>query len=507
MTDRSEGAGFDVLEITIADIHAAISAGEITATGLIDRYLSRITAYDERLNSLISINSHARDRASDLDADYEQNGFVGPLHGVPIILKDNYDTHDLPTTAGSVLFADAIPERDAFVVERLRSAGGVIVGKANLQELSFGVDTVSSLGGETRNPYHLEYRPAGSSGGTAAAIAANLGAVGTGSDTCSSVRSPPAFTNLVGLRPTHGLLSRSGIVPLSETQDIPGPITRTVEDAAKVLEAMVGFDRSDPVTARGHQAVPEEGYTASLDTEALADAKVGIVRALFGRQVKSHGTAAGAASITDITDAAVQEMAAAGATIVDPVELMEYSDLENARVIEYEFKRAFDRYLDERPDPPVDSLKELVSSGTIATPVEERIKESAILDIDTDSLETNVDYLQRLVRRDRLKDEVLSCFADLDLDALVYPPTTIPPVKRPASQPFEELNCELAAHTGLPAIVVQAGFTDTGLPVGIELLGHEFGEPRLFELAYSFEQRTKNRRPPEEFGSISGESR
>jgi len=235
---------FDLLEATVEEVHVAMEAGETTAERLVDRYLERIEAYDDELNAILTVNEAARDRAAELDERLEAGGLVGPLHGIPILLKDNHDTAGLPTTAGSTALAESVPDEDAFVVERLRAAGGIVLAKANLQEFSFGVDTISSLGGETRNAYDTDRRPAGSSGGSAAAVAANLGVVATGSDTCSSVRSPPAFHSLVGIRPTRGLVSRTGLVPLSETQDTPGPIARTVEDAARLLEAMAGYDPS-----------------------------------------------------------------------------------------------------------------------------------------------------------------------------------------------------------------------------------------------------------------------
>ena len=496
---------FDPLETTVADVHAAMEDGRVTAEGLVDRYLARIDAYDDDLNAILAVNGNARERARRLDERFERDGFVGPLHGVPLLLKDNQDTHDMPTTAGSTALAESRPPRDAFIVERLREAGAVVVAKANLQELSFGVDTISSLGDETRNAYDLDRRPSGSSGGTAAAIAANLATVGTGSDTCSSVRSPPAFNDLVGVRPTRGLVSRTGIVPLSESQDTAGPITRTVADAARLLEVMAGYDPDDPVTATGADEVPADGYVPHLDDEGLDGARIGVVRQFFGPREEENASEADAAAVTAVVEEAVAEMADAGATILDPVEVVDLDRLASARVLQYEFARDFDRYLSELGDAaPYDSLAEVYETGEIAPSIAARFEDADILDVDVGSLDSNAGYLRRLRRRQELKETALSRMVDLDLDALLYPPSRVPPVEIPTHQPFAEMNCELSAHTGLPAIVVPAGFTDDGLPVGVELLGREFAEPRLFELAYGFERATDHRRPPERFGTLHG---
>ncbi|MXR42133.1 amidase [Halobaculum sp. WSA2] len=498
---------FDLLEATVADVHAAMEAGEVTAEALVDRYLDRIDRYDDELNAVLTLNSDARERARDLDRQYEADGPVGPLHGVPTLVKDNHDTVDMPTTAGSVALADSRPPRDAAVVERLRDAGAVILGKTNLQELSFGVDTISSLGGETRNAYSRSHRPSGSSGGTAVAVAANLATLGTGSDTCSSVRSPPAFNACVGVRPTRGLVSRTGIVPLSLTQDTAGPITRTVGDAARMLEAMAGYDPADPVTARGADAVPDGGYVAHLDPDGLADARIGVARQFFGpREDPDDGVGtrtADAAAVTAVVDDAIATFESAGATVVDPVEVVDLGKLESARVLTYEWARDLARYLAEIGDAtPHDSLADVVETGSIVDPIADRIEESGALDVDPAAVGGDPDYLRRLRRREEVREETLATMVENDLDALLYPPSRVPPVEIPAHQPFEELNCELSAHTGLPSIVVPAGTTDEGLPVGVELLGRAFAEPRLFELASGFERSADPRSPPAGLGPL-----
>lgn len=499
MADHQLGDGFELLETTITQIHAAFESSAVTAEQLVTAYLSRIEIHDDTLNAIISINDDAIERARTLDATFESDGLVGPLHGIPTIVKDNHDTTDMPTTAGSQPLAEFVPQRDAVVVERLREAGAVIVAKANLQELSFGVDSISSLGGATRNPYALDRRPAGSSGGTAAAVAANLVTVGTGTDTCSSIRSPPAFTNLVGIRPTIGLVSRTGLVPLSTTQDTAGPITRTVADAARLLEVMAGFDPDDPVTATGVDRVPANGYTDHLDPHGLDGARIGILRDLFEITDPESPGADTASTVTATIETAIEKMETAGATIVEDVDLVDSAFVETARVVSTEFQRDFNAYLANRPETPVDSLGELVESGAMASSVECRIREAGILDTDADSLEEQPQYLRALTRRTATRNEIIAGLVADNLDAVVYPPSTVLPVEIPDHQPFSEMRCELAAHTGLPAIVLQAGFAHGEIPVGLELLGRPFAEPRLIELAYGFEQLTDFRRPPKQF--------
>lgn len=499
MTDRQRDGDFDPLETTVAEIHAAFEASALTAEELTEAYLDRIADHADTLNAVLTVNEDARSRASELDERFEAEGPVGPLHGIPTAIKDNHDTADMPTTAGSRLFAEFVPNEDAVVVERLREAGAVILAKTNLQELSFGVDSVSSLGGETRNPYALDRRPSGSSGGTVAAIASNLATVGTGTDTCSSVRSPPAFTNLIGLRPTRGLVSRTGLVPLSATQDTAGPITRTVADAARMLDAMVGYDPEDPVTALGVGEVPEAGYAANLDADGLEGARIGVVRDFFEVTDPENPVADTAGMVETVVESAMEELAAAGATLVDPVEVVDGEFLDSARVVVAEFARDFDAYLAAREGTPVDSLRELVESGTMAPSVEDRVLHGGILDVDVERLADDPEYLRALARRETIRTKTINRLVADDLDALLYPPSMALPVEIPDHQPFSEMRCELAAHTGLPSIVLPAGFADGAIPVGFELLGRPFDEPRLFDLAYAYERSADPRRPPERF--------
>jgi Asp-tRNA(Asn)/Glu-tRNA(Gln) amidotransferase A subunit family amidase len=308
----STAGSFVPEEATIAETVAALSAGRVTCVQVVQSYLNRIKAYDDQgpaLNAIITVNPKALDTAAEMDRIYlASKSALRALHCIPVILKDNYDTADMPTTGGSLTLAESVPLQDAFVVKKLREAGALILAKANLTELARGGTTVSSLGGQTRNPYDLTRTPGGSSGGTGAAIAASFGIIGTGSDTGQSIRSPASAHSLVGLRPTRGLISRSGIIPASTTQDEGGPITRTVEDAARVLDVIAGYDPADPITAFGVDKKPRT-YTAFLNRDGLKGARIGILMDFFGRDPVHL-------EVNGIVEAAIDKMTDAGATTI-----------------------------------------------------------------------------------------------------------------------------------------------------------------------------------------------
>src|ERR1700738_2598995 len=282
--DSAPDSSFHLMEASIADIHKALRAGTLTCHDLVQQYLDRIRAYDQQgptLKSILYVNPQSLQQADAMDQEFQHTHKLKPLSCVPMVLKDNFDTADMPTTAGSLALEGAQPESDAFAVKRLREAGALILGKANLSEFATGGISASSLGGQVKNPYDLTRTPGGSSGGTGAAVAANFAAVGTGSDTGGSVRSPASATSLVGLRPTRGLISRDGIVPVSFTQDTIGPMTRTVADTARILEFMVGYDPNEPVTAFSVGNVPKT-YAAFLQN-GLQGARLGLLTTLFGK--------------------------------------------------------------------------------------------------------------------------------------------------------------------------------------------------------------------------------
>lgn len=476
---------FDVMERSITELNEALELGEVTSQELVGLYLDRISAYDQqgpKLNTVITLNPRALEDAAALDAERASGSVRGPLHGLPVLVKDNYDTADMPTTAGVIGLATSIPADDAFQVRRISEAGAVILGKTNMPELARGITTISSLAGQTRNPYDPTRNPGGSSGGTGAAIAASLPAVGMGSDTCGSIRIPSSHHALVGLRGTRGLASGDGIIPLSTTQDIGGPLARSVEDLAITLDATVGFDPADPITELSQGNIPDS-YRAFLEGNSLQGARIGVVIGLMG----SGGAAQ---PVRDVIEAAIEKMRELGAEFLEVEELDITELLTDASVIGQEFKFDFDAYLAKTPDAPVRSLAQLMSLGLYHEAVDGGLRNS----LEVESLDTG-DYRERLARREEARAAVVGIMNDHELDALLYP--TIRQTARPIGQRQPGSGCALSAVTGLPAITVPAGFAVDGMPVGLELLGRPFAEPRLIGLAYAFEQATRHRRPPD----------
>jgi len=484
-------ADFPVEEATIADIHAAIAAGQVTCVQIVQAHLRRIDAYDQRgpaLNAIITINRAALDTAAEVDrARTASRSPFRPLECIPVILKDNFDTFDLPTTGGSVTFASSAPLTDAFVVKKLREAGAIVLAKANMTELALGGVTVSSLGGQTRNPYDLTRTPGGSSGGTGAAVAASFGVIGTGTDTGQSVRSPASAQALVGLRPTRGLVSRSGIIPVSPTQDEAGPIARTVRDTARMLDVMAGYDPGDPITAFGAHRIPPT-YTAVLDSGALTGARIGVLTEFFGREPVHE-------EVNLVTDAAIETMQRAGAVIVR-LSIPGLDQLtQNIQVADYEAKAALDAYLAARgPRTPVKSFEQFVARGEFHPYIK------ASLEAERRVSRDDAEYSTRLLRRGDLRAAVMNAFAAHQIDAILYPHQRRLVV--PIGEEQVERNGVLSNSTGFPAIAFPGGFSrptasaPLGVPVGIELLGPEWSEPALLRLAYAFEQLAKVRRPP-----------
>ena len=463
---------FDAFERTIPELQAAMERGETSSEQLVRQYLARIDAFNRdgpKLNALLYINPHAIEEAATLDRERAAGNIRGPLHGIPVLLKDNYDTHDMPTTAGAIAMAGFVPKDDAYQVRRLREAGAVFVGKTNLHEFARGIETISSLGGQTLNPYDPERNPGGSSGGTAAAVAANFAAVGMGSDTCGSIRIPAAHNNLFGLRVTQGLSNIDGIIPLSHTQDVAGPLARSMTDLATVLDVTVDTSGKLP-----------KSFGEYLQDDALAGARLGLLTAYL-RTNAPYG------EVSKLVREAVGIMRKAGAEIVEiDVEGLDEL-LRTTGVIDMEFKADLERYL-EKSDAPVRTLEEVLESGRYHAALEQRYRRSI------DASEKEDEYQERLARRAVLAELLTESMATHDLDALVYPTLRVKPVAVGQSQ-YGSL-CRIAAHSGLPAISLPAGFTPDGIPVGIELLAKAFDDSRLVALGYAWEQVASPRRPP-----------
>ena len=479
----------EVAEASVSDLQDAMTRGRATSVSLTRAYLARIAAYDQagpRLNAIIRVNPRALADAAARDAERQAGRVRGPLHGIPVILKDNYDTGDLPTTAGSLALANSQPARDGFVVRRLRDAGAIVLAKANMHELAAGITNISSLGGQTRNPYDPARCPGGSSGGTGAAIAASFAAIGWGSDTCGSIRIPSAFGSLVGLRPTIGLVSRSGIVPLSHTQDIGGPLARTVRDLAIALDVSVGEDPDDSSTVVGTPRFRATGatgaapFTAALTQATLQGARIGVFAPYF-RDTDPE--------IADSVRAALAVMRTRGATLVD-MAMPEFDTLlANTSVINMETKHDLAAYLAAVPQAPARTLGEIVARGQFDRELEVRFRSA-----DTFPALPNAAHSTALARQAALRARMEYLLDSLQLDAVAYPTVRQKPVFPGQVQPGS--TCPLGAQSGLPSIAMPVGFTGDGLPVSLELLGKAFSDVRLVQLAYAFERSAPRRRAP-----------
>jgi Asp-tRNA(Asn)/Glu-tRNA(Gln) amidotransferase A subunit family amidase len=475
---------FEVHEQSILDLQAAQTAGRATSRALVESYLARIQAYDQagpRLNAIVLINPRAREEADAMDRERADKKVRGPLHGIPVLIKDNYDTADMPTSGGSLGLATLQPAADAFQVKRLRDAGAVILGKTTMHELAAGITTISSLTAQTRNPYDLYRVPGGSSGGTGAAIGASFAAAGMGSDTCGSIRIPAANQNLVGLRGTHGLSSRTGVMPLSSTQDIAGPLARSVTDLAIMLDATVGEDPADPITKEGARHIPKS-YRDALDANGLKGARIGVLRALWGSAPED-------AEVAGILQKALDRFKAQGAEVVDIVVPGAEELLRDSSVIGDEFKFDLAAYLAKQPNAPVTSLGEIIERGLHHAELDATFRlRNAPEKRDTEH------YRQALIRRRALRSALVTTLEDQRIDALAYPTLRRKPALIGEAQ--AGTTCQLSAHSGLPAIAIPAGFTADGLPIALELLGGAWEEAKLLNYAFAWEQAAKPRKAP-----------
>ena len=475
---------FEVFEQSILDLQAAQTEGRVTSRGLVESYLARIQAYDKagpRLNAVVVLNPRAREEADALDQERAARGPRGPLHGIPVLVKDNFDTVGMPTTGGALGLATLQPVADAFQVKKLRDAGAVILGKTTMHELAAGITTISSLTDQTRNPYDLQRVPGGSSGGTGAAVGASFAAAGMGSDTCGSIRIPAANQNLVGLRGTQGLSSRTGVMPLSSTQDIAGPLARTVTDLAIMLDATVGADPADAITAESAGKIPKT-YRDALAADGLKGARIGVLRALFGTAPEDE-------EVAGIVRKALDLMKAQGAEVVD-VAVPGLDDLlRESSVIGDEFKFDLADYLARQPNAPVKSLGEILDRGLHHVQLDQTFR----LRNQPETRQTE-HYRQALVKRRAIRAAVLAVLEEQQIDALAYPTLRRKPTLIGELQ--QGTTCQLSAASGLPAIALPAGFTVDGLPIAVELLGGAFTEATLLKYAYAAEQAGTPRRAP-----------
>lgn len=502
---------FELTSASIAEVNAAIDAGVLTSEKLVELCLARIEAYDQkgpRLNAVLHLNPRALELARELDREREAEGRRSPLHGIPVVLKDNFDTADMPTTAGSAMLAGSLPPDDAFLVGRLREAGAIVLAKLNMSELASG-SAMSSLGGVMRNPHALHRSPSGSSGGTGIAIAAAYAPLGLGTDTGGSVRGPSTANGIVGLKPTHGLLSRDGIVPLALSFDTAGPMARHVEDIAVALGVLTGIDAADEATRKSEGRF-ETDYTTFLDAGALEGARLGVLRDFLGQDTE----------VDWVIEASLEAMRDEGASLVD-VRLPEWllsSRLPFYQTIRWrEFRAQIAEYLDtlgpEYPkglDALVEASMERTSPEAGATPnptrwslLREELASGTLADHEYLAVREHALPLVRAILGGILQSN--------DLDAIVYPTASrrtalIEEDSDPTPAGLMASGTNLANLTGFPDLILPAGFTGGGLPVGISFVRPAFSEGRLLALGYAFERATEARRLPVHAPPLPGES-
>ncbi len=483
----SEKKKFNVAELTIKEVHAAFKKGNLTAEELVTIYLDRIQKFDQptKINAITAINKQALESARLLDEEFKTTGKLRPLHGIPVIVKENINVAGMETTAGSLGLKGYMPKEDASIVVRLKEAGAIILAKSNMAEWGINSNvTISSLTGETLNPYNTAYATAGSSGGTAAAITSNFGMVGIGTDTGGSIRGPSSHNALVGVRPSMGLTSRKGIVPLNLRNDVPGPMTRTVEDAARVVEVINGYDHKDPITEFGKEKKPDS-YTKYLKRGSLSGVRVGVFRKL-----SDYASPA----MNDLFDQAIEGLREMGAIIIDPFEVPGFDALRHNQWCAV-FQDDLNAFLEEiGEDAPFSDLKELVASG----------KYSKYIESDLINYQQYMNQQGETVcggpfsdtKRIAFREAIESSMNRNRVDVIIYPSWNKPPVKASTYHTLGDNNHIIAPHTGQPAVTVPMGFLDENLPAGIQFLGRIFEDHKVLSYAYAYEVGTKHRKSP-----------
>jgi amidase len=492
---------FEVTESSIEDVHRALKQHNCTCEQLVRAYKARITAYDQptKLNAIVVTNPEAISIARQLDAEYRRTGQLRPLHCVALIVKDNYNTAGLQTTAGSLALKGFKPTQDAAIVGALKAAGAIVLAKSNMAEWAFSpMVTISSIAGETRNPYNLGHVPAGSSGGTAAAVAASFGTVGLGTDTGNSIRGPSSHNALVGFRPTLGLLSRAGIAPLYLRNDTGGPMARSVADATRLLDVMAtGPDPADPLTRYCAGHIPAKGYQQFLIPGGLQGARIGVLRTLSERNPDPQ--------IKALFARAVADLHRAGATIVT-VDIPDFARLSNNQWCSV-FKHDINRYLAELgPQAPIKTIEQVLVSGKYAAYIKDNLREELAHGSLPSALAAGCGEAYTDPHRIAFRQAVTAVMDRYQLGALVYPTWNNPPAKIGDFKGYQGDNSQLIApHTGQPAFTVPMGFTYDKLPAGLQFLGRCFDEPTLIKYTYAYEQATHHRQAPSGFPALSSQ--
>ena len=477
-------------ELTITKIHNAYQNGDYTSVQLVNAYFDRIDSLDNKTNAITYINKEAIITAKNLDEEFAKTDKLRPLHGIPLIVKDNYNTKGMPTTAGALALQDFIPDNNAFVVQQLVNAGAIIIAKSNMAEWAFSAKhTESSTAGTTRNPYHLDFVPAGSSGGTGAGIAANFGTIGLGTDTGNSIRGPSSHNALVGFRTTLGLVSRSGIIPLYMRNDVAGPMCRTVEDATKVLEVIAGYDSNDQMTKYNKGKV-EADYQQFLKIDGLTNTRIGVLTQLSDANPDLE--------IKSLFKKSIVDLKRLGAVVVD-IHIKDFDSLKTNQWCA-NFKQDIEAYLAEYvKQDTVKSLEDIIRIGTKSEYAKKVLtyfsKNSGREKDTTIACENPYTDVRRLAFRKAIEDKMNA----LKLDAIIYPTWNNKPahIENFEEEYLGDNNQVIAPHTGQPAFTVPMGFTSEGLPTGLQFLGRMYSEPTLIKLAYSYEQGTKHRKIPQ----------
>jgi Asp-tRNA(Asn)/Glu-tRNA(Gln) amidotransferase A subunit family amidase len=491
----------DVVETTIAQVQNGIRAGTTTCRMVVQAYLDRIEAYDEAtVNAITVLNPNALTRADEIDAAVKAGESLGSLFCVPMLVKDNFDTHDMVTSGGSISLIENYPPDDAFMVRRIRDEDAIIIAKTNMAEWAFSPrESVSSSFDTTRNAYDFDRVPAGSSGGTASGVAASFGLIGLGSDTGNSIRGPSSHLALVGIRSTIGLTSRDGVIPLAFDRDIAGPMGRTVEDVARVFNVVAGYDPADPYTEDG-RGKKEGDYTDFLDANGLQGARIAVMRELVDPEATDT-------AIARIFEESIADLARLGAEIVDPFEFNLAEQLDRSGMFCQRFRYDMHEYLASLGDAaPMTDVLEVLEAGAFSPYAERSLRsyEDWPLDVHPSQWDPPCpDYFENEPRQ-AYRSDLIAAMDQAGVDAVVYPSWTSPPahIDRARQEYRGDNSQRVAPATGMPAITVPMGFSYEHLPAGLQILGRPYAEGLLFKLAYAYEQGTLHRRPPEGFPSL-----
>lgn len=490
---------FDLLEAGVADIQDAVDAGALTYERLVQLYLNRIEAYDDsgpELDAVLEVHPRALEIARERDREYRESGRRSPLHGIPIIFKDVIDVKDIPSAGGNVGLEGTYPSDDATLVRQLREAGAIIFAKGNLDEFNLGAEGISSIGGQTKNPYDFSRNPGGSSSGPAVAVNVGFATLGLGTETGASIRSPASNNSIVGIAPSQGLVSRAGVIAISYTHDRVGPHAKSVEDAALLLTHMRGFDAEDLFTHASLGEIERTPYTAYLDDDGLYGARIGLFRDLFREGERFQ-------PVNETIEEEIYALREHGAVVVPDLTLgMDLVGFfPQVRHSVPEFRAVFDAYLRHRgPDTPYETLDELWESGEYLEDIEWAFRGA----LPVDSLQWDENYLARLENRKTLRKLITDLMDRHELDVLAHPFKSLaaPPLGTSDRGPRDN---PISSGTGLPAIVIPAGVDEDGLPISIELLARRFDEPTLIRIGDAYERTTGHRVLPESTPRLEGE--